>query len=407
MKVLIVGSSKLPIPAVKGGAVPNLIEQLIRQNETEKELELSCCSLYDPEAEQESRKYPSTKFIWAKKPALIEFMDKALTFVLSKVLRMKRLLSLSYLFQVIWLSFFVAGVLRKGSYDQVVFENSVPVLFSMKLWGNKKKYANRYHFHIHSVPRGYYGNAKVIRECKSLICISQYVADEMLKDPRLGVAPEKIRIMYNCIDTGIFSTEKNDSLTIREKYGIAPDKKIVLFVGRLCKEKGIVELLQAIRKLDRKDTVVLVVGSNFYKSGLVSAYEEYLHSLIEDMAERIFFTGYVDYWKIPDYYKTADLAVLPSMWDEPAGMTMVEAMACGMPLVTTVSGGIPEYVGEGNCLLVERDGDIVAHLAESIDDLLNDKEKAEAIGRKAADRAARYDLEFYYQQFMAILSEEV
>ena len=133
MKVLIVGSSKLPVPAVKGGAVPNLVEQLIRQNEQERKLELTCCSLYDPQAVSEAKKYRETNFIWAQQPDIILLMDNALGFILGKLFRVKRLLSLRYFFQVIWLSFFVAGILKKENYDQVVFENSVPILFSLKL----------------------------------------------------------------------------------------------------------------------------------------------------------------------------------------------------------------------------------------------------------------------------------
>lgn len=402
MKILIVGSSKLPIPAVKGGAVPNLIEHLIRKNEIEKNLELYCCSLFDEEAEKESQKYKKTQFIWAKKPGIINFMDQALSFLLGKVFRIKRLLSLSYLFQVIWLSFFVAGVLRKNDYDQVVFENSVPVLFALKLWGNKKKYAGKYHLHMHSVPRKYYGNAKLIRRCKSLICISRYVANEMLRDPRLGITSDKIEIMYNCIDTDQFSPKPYTSYDVREKHGIDKEKKIVLFIGRLCKEKGIAELLQAMKILDREDIILLVVGSNFYKSGIVSSYEADLQELAKAISDRIVFTGYVDYQEVPKYYAAADVIALPSMWDEPAGMTMVEAMACGRPLITTISGGIPEYAGKGNCILLERNEKIAEKLAEAILNVLDGAE-TELLCKNASVWAGRYNLQFYYDQFLRIL----
>lgn len=61
-KVLIVGSSKQPIPAVKGGAVPALIEELISQNEVENQIELNCISIYDEEALDVSQKYKNTNF---------------------------------------------------------------------------------------------------------------------------------------------------------------------------------------------------------------------------------------------------------------------------------------------------------------------------------------------------------
>ena len=403
MKVLIVGSSKLPTPAVKGGAVPNLIEQLIRQNEKNKDLNLFCCSLYDPEAEREAKKYRETSFIWAKKPKIVKSLDQVTNFIFSKLLHFKKLHSLSYVFQIAWLSWFVAGVLKKGNYDAVVFENSVPLLYALKLWGNKKKYIDKYYLHMHSVPRRYYGNAKTIRNGKGLICISQYVANEMLKDRRLKINPEKIQIMYNCIDTEIFTADNMQTVNVRQKHQIEKEKKILMFAGRLCKEKGIVELLQAVRLMDREDILLLVVGSNFYKSGIVSVYESYLQSLVEDISEKVKFTGYVDYEQIADYYKSADVVVLPSMWEEPAGMTMLEAMACARPLVTTISGGIPEYAGQGNCIMLHRDESLVQNMAVCINELLENRILAETIALKAAERASHFSMGFYYDQFLQIL----
>lgn len=71
-KVLIVGSSKQPIPAVKGGAVPALIEELISQNEVENQIELNCISIYDEEALDVSQKYKNTNFIWAEVPTAVK-----------------------------------------------------------------------------------------------------------------------------------------------------------------------------------------------------------------------------------------------------------------------------------------------------------------------------------------------
>lgn len=407
MKVMIIGSSKLPIPAVKGGAVPNLIEQLIRQNEIEGELDLSCCALHDPEAEEASKKYKKTEFIWAKQPKWIRALDKALYLALSKIFHVKRLLSLSYLFQIIWMIFYVAKVLRYGNYDRVIFENSIPLLYSLKLWGNETKYAGRYYLHMHSVPRKYYGNAPVIRKSRKLICISQYVADAMANDKRLGMDADQICLMYNCIDTAFFlPQDRCEYSVVKEKYKIEQNKKIVLFIGRLCKEKGISELLQAVKSIERNDFVLLVLGSNFYKADIVSSYEKHLRTLANDMTDSVYFTGYIDYKDVPLYYGAADVIALPSMWDEPAGMTIIEAMACARPVITTRSGGIPEYTGEGNCILLERDANIVANLAENICKLLDDKEMAIRLSMNGSKRVEKYNMQFYYSQLLNILYEQ-
>ena len=405
MKVLIVGSSKLPIPAVKGGAVSNLIEQLIAQNEIHKEIELSCCSLYDPEAEKEAKKYTETNFIWAKPPKFVKFLDKIVYVILGKIFRLKRLLSLSFIFQVIWLSFFVSKTIKIGKYDKIVFENSIPLLFSLKLRGNGKRYQGKYYLHMHSVPRKYYGNAKLVNQCERVICISEYVANQIIADCRLNIPKEKVCIMYNCIDTNLFFNNSGAFLSeIREKYNIKTHEKIVLFVGRLCKEKGIAELLQALRLVKEKNIVLLVAGSNFYKTGIVSSYEDYLSSLISELECRVIFTGYIDYSEIPRYYDAADVVVLPSIWEEPAGMTIIEAMACHRPVITTKSGGIPEYADSKSCILLEKDNSLVENIAKNIDALLLDSDYSEEISELAEIKAKRFNCDFYYEQFLRILN---
>lgn len=404
MKVLIVASSKFPVPAVKGGAVPNLIEEIINQNEVDQELDIVCCSIYDKEAEKLSKKIKHTEFIWSHIPKFVSVLDKIVYFVLKNIFRIQRLLSLSFIFQVVWFSLSVAKILKKQTFDKVIFENSIPVMFAMKLYGNKKRYKGKYYLHIHSVPRKYYGNEKIVRDSEAMICISEYVANSILSDKTLNFDSSKIRIMYNCINADCFKPIPKDVIKeLRKRFNIPENKKIVLFAGRLCADKGIAELLLMMKTLQRKDIVLLVVGSNFYKSEIVSPYESYLRELCEDIKDNIIFTGYVNYDKMPEIYGIADVVALPSMWDEPAGMTILEAMACGKPVVTTYSGGIPEYTGEGNCILLHRDENIVENLKKAIVELIDNQVKADELSEKARIRAVNYNQEFYYSQLLDIL----
>ena len=406
MKVLIVASSKLPVPAVKGGAVPNLIETLLRENEKDPKVQLDCISLYDKEAEIQSKALEKTNFIWAKVPKFVRAMDKVLYFVMKKIFRMKRLHSISFLFQIAWYGFFIGKVLKKGKYERVVFENSIPVLFSLKLYKNAKRYKDKYFLHMHSVPRKYYGNKKQVRACRKLICVSEYVARSILSDKRLGLDPDKIEVMYNCINLDLFQPIAQTEIEkTKEKYAIAPDKKVLLFVGRLCKEKGIEEVLKAMKALSREDCVLLVVGSNFYKAEIVGPYEKRLQEECEEIKDRVVFTGYVDYPSISSVYAIADVVALPSIWEEPAGMTMIEAMACKKPVITTRSGGIPEYVGEGNCILLERDEKLAENMARKIEWLLENAQEAEEISEKGAKRVSSFHGRFYYEQFLSIVNK--
>ncbi|SEA08006.1 hypothetical protein SAMN04515656_103114 [Eubacterium aggregans] len=406
MKVLVMGSSKFPVPAVKGGAVPNLIEELIQQQEIENKIDLYCCSLWDKEAETESQKYIHTKFFWARIPQYIHCIDQAVIAILKKIFRMERLLSIGFLFQIIWFSFYTAKLLKKENFDKVVFENSVPLLFALKLNGNKRKYQDKYYIHMHSIPRRYYGNARVFSECKRLISISEYVANEIVADRRVIIRPEQVKVMYNCIDIGLMKPgTKDENYKLREKYSLAQDEKVILFVGRLCKEKGIEEVIKSVIEIENQQIKLIIVGTNFYNSGIVSPYEEYLQKLAQPIKKQIIFTGYVDYSKMPYLYNIADVVVLPSMWEEPAGMTIIEAMACCKPVITTLSGGIPEYTGENNCIVLEKDNTLILKIKSSIINVLNDPFYANELANRGHDRARRYNKAFYYEQFLKILVE--
>ena len=405
-KILIVGSSKLPIPAVLGGAVPNLIEEIISENESQQKFDLYCCSLYHHEAgKQAQNKYPHSHFIWLNPPCFIQWLDNLVYGTIKHVFRIKRLHSLRSIFQTLWLQKSIANILHTGIYDMVIFENSIPLLAALKFYNNYQKYKNKYMIHMHSVPRQYYGNAHLFSDSKKIICVSQYVADQISSDRRLAVSKEKTVVMYNCVNTQLFRpTIPNRKVPAR--WGINVDEKIVLFAGRLCSEKGIEETINAFALLKTPHTHLLIIGSNFYKSDIVSPYEKKLRQLAKPFSKRIHFTGYIPYAKMPSVYQIADVVVLPSMWEEPAGMTILEAMSCKRPLISTYAGGIPEYTGEGNCILLKRNENLPKELAKYIDLLLTDQSLVKTLAEKSAKRASKYTEKYYYQQFVEILTDK-
>jgi glycosyltransferase involved in cell wall biosynthesis len=104
------------------------------------------------------------------------------------------------------------------------------------------------------------------------------------------------------------------------------------------------------------------------------------------MADKVSFVGSIPYFELLDRYRAADVFVFPSVWNEPFGLPVAEAMACGVPVVATRSGGIVEIVEDGETgLLVERGN--AAELAGAIGSLLADDARRVAMGRAAAQRA--------------------
>ena len=146
----------------------------------------------------------------------------------------------------------------------------------------------------------------------------------------------------------------------------------------------------------------MILGGTFYGNAINE--DEFVRSLkvkAESIKRKLHFTGFIPYEDVPNYLRIADIAVLPSMWEEPFGLTIVEAMAAGLPLVTTRSGGIPE-ICEGVATIVEKEN-VVNNLKEAILDLYHHPEKRRQMAAAALERAKMFDKESYAKNFFAAI----
>ena len=146
----------------------------------------------------------------------------------------------------------------------------------------------------------------------------------------------------------------------------------------------------------------MIIGASAYgKDKYATPFFKLLEEESAPIKDKVFFTGFVNYHEVPSYLKMADIAVVPSMWEEPFGLTVVEAMAAGVPLITTRSGGIPE-ICEGVATIVDRDN-IVEHLAAAIIDLYEHPEKRRQMATASLERAKQFDKETYARNFFNAL----
>lgn len=398
MKTIIISPCFLPVPAVKGGAVLTLIESLIIQNEIEKMTELTIVSSYDKEAEKKSKKYKHTNFIFIKDKKPIEIIDRAIEYIRKNILKKngpsKRYLRKIYIIKKI------KEILHNENYDKVVFENSGFLLKSIK---NKKlleKYKNKVYYHLHNdIPKNV--DKKVIKECK-LILISKYLEKNIIN--LLGSNfIKKCQVVKNGFDCSKFNKEVNinEINNIKQKLKISNEKKIILYTGRIIKEKGIEELINAICSLNDNKLFLLIVGSFNFGSNETSLFEKRMNDKVKQLKDNIAFTGFVPYDKMYNYYNVADIAVLPSVWQEPAGLTMLEATAAKVPLITTNSGGIPEYLNKDLVNMIEINQDLQENIKSQIINILNNYEKYKKKAIKASNFVAdNYNEKKFYNDFI-------
>jgi phosphatidylinositol alpha-1,6-mannosyltransferase len=204
---------------------------------------------------------------------------------------------------------------------------------------------------------------------------------------RYGVRDERIRVVYNGVNTNLF--RPIDDPQFPEKL-VIQGKKVVLYVGHFSPRKGLPFLIRAMRTVtsEVKDSVLVCVGG--VPPWLPkSDYWGYLTLLIEqnDLKNKVVLVDRVPNEKLPDYYSISSVFVLPSFY-EAFPKVLIEAMACGKPVVTSRMGGTRDSTEDGvNGFLVNY-GDPV-DLANAIVKVLQDEQLAARMGRSGRERVSR------------------
>ncbi|MFI7678778.1 glycogen synthase [Actinophytocola sp. NPDC049390] len=221
----------------------------------------------------------------------------------------------------------------------------------------------------------------------AIIAVSEGMRADVL-DCYPSLAPEKVRVVRNGIDSSAYHpVTESDAL---RHYGVDPDRPIVVFVGRITRQKGVGHLIAAAHRIDPGAQLVLCAGA----PDTPEIAEETTRAVAELAAAR---PGL--YWiqkmlqpaEVRQFLSHATVFVCPSVY-EPLGIVNLEAMACGTAVVASDVGGIPEVVDDGTTgLLVHYDeADTSAFrvgLADAVNSLLADPDRAKLMGDAGRERA--------------------
>ena len=388
MKIAILTAGVLPVPAVQGGAVENLVDFCLEYNE---KYHLHDITVY-------SIAHPATK----NHPALLSKCNHYYYVNINNwIAKIKKKIYLRkyggeeyYHYSVEYFFHEACKHISKHQYDIIIIENRPA--FALKLSG-KTKAKLVLHQENDYLNLNLNGCSEIYKCYSCIINTSAFVTKSVLT-----IAPNdsKCHTVLNGIDTQRFYKA---AATSRHKIGLNDDQFIIVFSGRLTPEKGIMELILAIKEL--RNTInckLLIIGASAYgKDQHPTPFIQKLEEETEIIKDSVIYTGFVDYKEIPSFLKAADIAVVPSMWDEPFGLTIVEALAAGLPLVTTRSGGIPE-ICEGVSTIVNRNN-IVNNLASAILDLYNNPEKRKQMSEVSIERAKLFDKDIYAKNFFAAI----
>ncbi|MGV9236614.1 glycogen synthase [Streptomyces nigra] len=196
--------------------------------------------------------------------------------------------------------------------------------------------------------------------------------------------PDRVHVVHNGIDTALYRPDpRTDALA---RFGLDADRPYVLFVGRITRQKGVPQLLRAVRHIDPAVQVVLCAGAPDTPE-IDREFRDLYEELSRVRAGVHWIPQMLPRPEVIQLLTHATVFVCPSVY-EPLGIVNLEAMACGTPVVASRVGGIPEVVEDGvTGLLVPLDDDFESGLARALDAVAGDPETARRMGEAGRERA--------------------
>ena len=375
----------MPVPAVCGGAIETLITSIVKKYSKEDDLRLTIFSVYHKDAVEAAKKYPDVRFVWTHTNTLWNLSKHAI-FLAVRELTGKTVRVLQRHYNEI------APVIQNEKFDLLIVEggDEQAVIDIAKGYTREQLV---FHAHIHYIPK-----EKVVKGFGHMIGVSEFVTKEYLKACKL---PVKAHVLKNAIDVERFSkyVSEEQKRSIRKKLGLSEKDFVVLFVGRIMEIKGVLELMQAITGLEDKHIKLLIMGSANFGKWAFSSYERKVKKLAEQYKDRIIFTGYVDNAEVYRYASVANVQCVPTLIEEAAPLVVLEAMAEGLPLIVTKSGGVVEYVDDSIALTIGKEN-VVEDLRRAICYIKEHPEVRKQMSENAKMNSKKYDEAVYYKNFV-------
>lgn len=233
-----------------------------------------------------------------------------------------------------------------------------------------------------------------LKKSRAITVVSQYLREKVKE---MYPSADVIVIPMGC-NTSRFSPEFKE-----ENYFEQNSEKVILFVGRLAEKKGVTYLIEAMKKVNAK---LYIVGTGPLETSLKKQAEE--------QGAKIIFLGAKTHEELPKIYASADLFVAPSIVasdgdQEGLPVSIMEAMASGLPVVSGLSGGVKDIIEDGINGYVVNSKDI-EQLSNRINLVLNDSNKSLEMARAARNTALDYSYDNiafrYHQVIESVLSKD-
>lgn len=382
LKLAIVVPEMLPVPPTQGGAVEHWVHEVSKRLNQEL-FEITIVSR--PSSNLLKQAIPSIEYVGIPWTSLERFFYK-MKVGLSWRNPLRYLAKIQNVFSYGWR---MAKLVKYA--DLIIVHNEPNLLFFINKGTHQKIYLHMHNEHLSlQLLRKFY--RKTLNKVEAIFCVSDYI-----RQVAVQYFPEhrnKFSVIFNATDANTFkSYGKKAHSELRQVIKIIPDNVYLLYVGRLTAQKGVHVLISAFLKAQQRqpNLRLVIAGSSFFEGAIKTHYEQSLVRLAQPVSEFILFTGFLSHEKLKYLYSAVDIVVVPSIWQDPCPLVVLEAMASAKAVIATRVGGVPEVLTHAeNGFLLQPDN--VSALSDAICTLGGNPDLRAKIGI-----AARNKIGLYYQ----------
>ena len=341
MNVLIISTEKLPVPAIRGGAIQTYIDgalPTLKQMHNITVLGRSDVSLPNDETKN------NVRYIRVEGGLLENYRENVIRFLNSS----------------------------SEQYDLIHIFNRPRLVNAVRELAPKSKIVLSMHNDMFKPEKiDPEEGASAVKKVNKIITISNYIAKTI--EDLFPEASPKLQTIYSGVDLDRFVPSYSEEARLmrerlRKEHNLT-SKKVILYAGRISPNKGIDVLVRAIPALakEHKDIALVIMGSKWFSDNAITDYIAYVRALADRLPIPVIQTGFVSPDRIQDWFVASDIFVCTSQWQEPLARVHYEAMAAALPIITTDRGGNKEVIESyRNGIMVENPkdtGEFVKHLS--------------------------------------------
>lgn len=368
--IAIVVPEMLPVPPVKGGAVEHWV------NEVTNRLNLKHFAITVISRPSDVSGNPNIQYVgipWTQ-------LEKACYWLKERISWRNPLRYLAKLQNVLSYGLRVSKQVQAA--DILIVHNEPNLLLLMRKPKHQQWILHMHNDHLnHALFKWCY--RRVLQKVDAVICVSAYIQQAAIRT--FPDYADKFNVLFNATDVEIFKPYGElAEANVQALLKLPKSTPFVLYVGRLTQDKGVDVLIQAFNHVLQvhPQAKLVITGSSFFDGAAKTGYQKSLQQLAKLIADHILFTGFIPHQQLKYLYAAANVVVVPSVWQDPCPLVVLESMASGTCIVASKVGGVPEVVEHGvtGVLVNPNQSD---ELAVAIIDLLQHPHKAQQMAKAA------------------------